>query len=77
MKPTNAINAPREIWVLRDFRGEFYAYSDHRGVRCTDRIEMARKYSSRRGALVAMSNLVHAYGKSTTPIKYRITYEPA
>lgn len=77
MKPTNTLNLPREVWVLRDYRGEFYAYSDHDGVRCTDRIDMARKYTTRKGACVAMSNVLKAYGKTTTPIRYLLTYEPA
>lgn len=77
MKPTNQLKAPTQVWVLRDYRGEFYAYSDHDGVRCTDRIDMARKYTTRKGACVAMNNVAKAYGKQTTPILYRITYEPA
>lgn len=76
MKPTNTISIPREVWVLRDFRGEFYAYSDQDGVRCTDRIDMARKYSSRKGASIAMVNLSRAYGKSIKPVLFRLIYEP-
>lgn len=63
--------------MLRDYRGEFYAYSDQDGVYCTDRFDMARKYSTRKGACVAKNNLLRAYGKSTEPILYRLTYEPA
>lgn len=78
MKPTNQITAPLEFWVLRDVRGEFYAYSTPEGgVRCTDRIDMARKYSTRKGAGVATFTLAKAYGKQMAPVPYRITYEPA
>lgn len=78
MKPSNALPSTREFWVLRDYRGEFYAYSTpEAGVRCTDRIDMARKYSTRKGAAVASFTLCEAYGKQMTPILYRTTYEPA
>ena len=78
MKPTNTLPTTREFWVLRDYRGEFYAYSTpDGGVRCTDRIDMARKYSTRKGASVATFTLSQAYGKQMTPILYRTTYEPA
>ena len=70
------MQAPSEFWVLRDTRGEFYAYSDQDGVRCTDRIEIARKYFTRKGATVAMTNLSKAYGKQTEPKLYRLTYHP-
>ena len=68
------------FWLLRDARGEFYCYSiPETGVRCTDRIDLARKYTTRKGALVASANVRQAYGKLTEPVKYRtnITYAPA
>lgn len=76
MKPSNNINVPREIWLLRDKRGEFYAFSTpDGGVRCTDRIDMARKYSTRKGASVAMVNIAQAYGKMTKPVLFRLIYD--
>lgn len=68
------------FWVLRDARGEFYAYSlPDTGVRCTHLIEYAMKYNTRKGALIAASNVRRAYGKLTEPIQYqtKITYQPA
>lgn len=73
-------NTLPEFWVLRDARGEFYAYSlPETGVRCTHLIEIAKAYKTRKGALVAASNVRLAYGKLIEPVKYRtkITYQPA
>lgn len=67
------------FWLLRDLRGEFYAYSvPETGVRCTDRVDLARKYTTRKGALVALSNVRIAYGKQLEAVKYAtmISYQP-
>lgn len=78
MKPTNTLPTTRKFWVLRDYRGEFYSYSTpEAGVRCTHLIEMARKYSTRKGAAVAIFTLAKAYGKQMQPVLYQTTYEPA
>lgn len=79
MKRLTIANPPAYFWLLRDPRGEFYAYSlPETGVRCTDRVDIASKYTTRKGARVAASNVLRAYGKSLEAIKYRtvITYEP-
>jgi hypothetical protein len=80
MKPTNILTVPMGFWSLRDDRGEFYAYSttDH-GVRCTSDIRLARKYTTKRGALSARSQIRIAYGKATKPIYFTInlTYHEA
>lgn len=73
-------NTLPEFWLLRDARDEFYAYSlPDTGVRCTDRVELAKSYKTRKGALVAASNVRIAYGKQLWAVKYKtiITYQPA
>lgn len=76
MKPTNILDMPSSFWILRDDRGLFYAYSHTDcGVRCTEQVKLARKYSTRKGATVAAFKLRQAYGKVTEPVSYRITYE--
>lgn len=73
-------NTLPEFWILRDARGEFYAYSlPDTGVRCAHMIELAKAYKTRKGALIAASNVRIAYGKQLEPIKYKtiITYQPA
>lgn len=73
-------NTRPEFWILRDARGEFYAYSlPDTGVRCTHMIELAKSYATRKGALVAASNVRLAYGKQLEALKYKtiITYLPA
>lgn len=80
MKRLTIINPPAAFWLLRDPRGEFYAYSlPDTGVRCTDRVDIAMKYTTRKGAKVAAANVLRAYGKTLVAIKYKtiITYEPA
>lgn len=77
MKPTNVIDVPSDFWALRDERGLLYAYSTPKdGVRCTESMPLARKYSTERGALVAMHKIRKAYGKQTRPIHYttQLTY---
>jgi hypothetical protein len=79
-KPTNILTAPTGFWSLRDDRGEFYAYSTtEKGVCCTDDIRLARKYSTKRGALSARSQIRIAYGKATKPIYFTtaLTYHEA
>lgn len=76
MKPINIISIPPELWALRDERGEFYAYSTpDGGVRCTNRVDFARKYSTRKGASTAMVNISQSYGKQTKPILLKLTYQ--
>ena len=73
-------NTKPEFWVLRDARDEFYAYSlPDTGVRCTHLIEYARPYDTRKGALIAASNVRLTYGKQLWAVKYKtkITYLPA
>lgn len=73
MKPVNQLSTPLPFWVLRDLRGEFYAYSSPEvGVRCTDELRLARKYGTRKGAAVAQRLIVNAYGKQTTPVRFRV-----
>lgn len=73
MKPTNVLNVPPGFWCLRDDRGLFYAYSTvDAGVRCTDDIRLARKYSTERGATSARYKILQAYGKQTLPIHFTI-----
>lgn len=77
MKPINILATPAGLWMLRDERGLFYAYSTlDAGVRCTEDVRLARKYGTRRGALSAHHKIRLAYGKQTTPIYFniRLTY---
>ena len=75
MKPTNKLDVPQAFYVLRDARGEFYAYSTpDGGVRCTDAITLARKYFSLKGASVARSNITKAYGKHIVPVRVRAAF---
>lgn len=70
---------PPLFWILRDARDEFYAYSlPDTGVRCTDRIEYAMKYKTRKGALIAAANVRRAYGKQLWTWQYKTvtTYQP-
>lgn len=80
MKPINILPVPPSFWVLRDDRGLFYAYSTvDAGVRCTDEIRLARKYSTERGAWSAHHKIRLAYGKHTQPTYFttRLTYHEA
>lgn len=77
MKPTNILDVIPGFWVLRDDRGEFYAYSTPTdGVRCTDKLRLARKYGSKHGANSARHKILQAYGKHTQPTHFtiRLTY---
>lgn len=75
MRPANKLEFPQAFYVLRDTRGEFYAYSTpDAGVRCTDAITHARKYFTLKGASVARSNLTKAYGKQSKPVLVRASF---
>lgn len=70
---------PATFWILRDARDEFYAYSvPETGVRCTDRIQYAMYYKTRKGALIAAANIRRAYGKQLWTWQYKTvtTYLP-
>lgn len=69
-----------EFYALRDAHGEFYVYSaPDIGVRHATDMNLARKYSSLRGARVAQAMLERKYGYLTTPTYHhaKITYHEA
>ena len=80
MKPINVQQFVPVFYALADSRGEFYVYSaPDIGVRCSDDLALARKYSTIRGALSAQAMLKRTYGIHTQPTRYltHVTYEPA
>lgn len=74
MKPINVQQFVPDFYVLRDRHGDFYIYSaPDIGVRHSDDMKLARKYSTLRGAKVAQAKLKRTYGYSTDPIYYHAT----